>query len=248
MIRKSDKKRCNRRSASVVAGIAVLVAAACVPAARDSDPLRESNQTTIEDSTLSDPDRALVDAASAGDAAAARAAIDAGADVNVRDDEERPVLLSATRARDIELATMLLDAGADPNAQDAIKDSAFLYAGAEGLDDIVTAALEHGADVTSTNRYGGTALIPASERGHVSTVKLLLDAGVPVNHVNNLSWTALHEAIILGDGNTNHIEIVRLLIEGGADVTIPDGDGMSPRDLAADRGYTEIVELIEAAD
>ena len=41
--------------------------------------------------------------------------------------------------------------------------------------------------------------------------------------------------------------MVRLLINGGADVNIPDGEGASPRALAAQRGYTEIVDLIDAA-
>lgn len=77
-------------------------------------------------------------------------------------------------------------------------------------DQILGLTLDHGGDVTSTNRFGGTALIPASEHGHVSTVRILLDAGVPVNHVNDLAWTALHEAIVLGAGSADHIEVVRM--------------------------------------
>jgi len=107
--------------------------------------------------------------------------------------------------------------------------------------------LDHGADVRSTNRYGGTALIPASERGHVSTVRILLAAGVPVNHVNNLRWTALHEAIVLGTGSRDHIEVVRTLLAAGADASIPDGEGVPPRDLALERGYREIVQAIDRA-
>ncbi len=72
--------------------------------------------------------------------------------------------------------------------------------------------LEIGADVRSTNRFGGTALIPASEHAHVAVVRMLIDAGVPVNHVNNLSWTALHEAIVLGNGDADHVTVVRLLL------------------------------------
>ncbi|NEW37107.1 ankyrin repeat domain-containing protein, partial [Nocardia cyriacigeorgica] len=40
---------------------------------------------------------------------------------------------------------------------------------------------------------------------------------------------------------------VRLLIDAGADVTIPDGDGTSPRDLADRRGFDDVVALIDAA-
>ena len=69
----------------------------------------------------------------------------------------------------------------------------------------------------------------------------------PVDHINNLSWTALHEAIVLGNGSAEHIETVRLLINAGADVTIPDGAGVSPRELASSRGYQAIVDLIDGA-
>ncbi|MBN8866545.1 MAG: ankyrin repeat domain-containing protein [Solirubrobacterales bacterium] len=164
-----------------------------------------------------------------------------------RDEEGTPAVVAATKAGDLEAVRALLAAGADPNAKDDMQDSAYLYAGAEGLDDILKLTLTHGADVTSTNRYGGTALIPASEHGHVSTVRILLDAGVPVNHVNNLNWTALHEAIVLGTGSADHIQVVRMLLAAGADPSIPDGDGVLPRDLAADRGYDEIVDLIDDA-
>lgn len=189
----------------------------------------------------------LAAAVNAKDLAGVKQAIADGADLEVRGEGGATPLVAATKAQATEIALALLDAGADPNAKDNIQDSAYLYAGAEGLNDILRATLKNGADVKSTNRFNGTALIPASEHGYTQTVKILLDAGVPVNHVNNLNWTALLEAIVLGTGGPDHIETVRLLIEGGADVTIPDGYGVSPRELAAARGYAEIVALIDGA-
>ena len=76
-------------------------------------------------------------------------------------------------------------------------------------------------------------------------MRILLEAGVDPNHVNNLNWTALHEAIVLGDGSRAYVDVVRALIDGGADVTIPDGDGTLPRELAESRGYDEIVAEID---
>ncbi len=181
------------------------------------------------------------------DPAVVRAAIADGADIEARDDAGTPPVVAATKSGDVALVRILVDAGASPNAKDAIQDSAFLYAGAEGLDDILTLTLAHGADVTSTNRYGGTALIPASEHGHVRTARILIDAGVPVNHVNNLNWTALHEAIVLGTGSADQVEVVRMLLTAGADPSIPDGDGVLPRDLAARRGLSAIVALLDDA-
>lgn len=154
--------------------------------------------------------------------------------------------VAALRAGDAARALALIDAGADVNARDDTLDSVLLYAGAHGFDDVVRAALAAGGDFTVTNRFGGIAIIPASEKGHASTVRLLIEAGSPLDHVNNLGWTALHEAIILGDGGPTQQEIVGLLLDGGADPRLPDGDGTSPRDLAVRHDYSEIVGLIDA--
>lgn len=189
----------------------------------------------------------LFDAASAGDADAVRTAIAEGADLEARGAGGMTALIAATKGNRIDAALALIDAGADVNAKDDIVDSAYLYAGARGHDEILRATLDHGADLRSTNRFGGTALIPASERGHLGTVKILLAAGVDPNHVNNLNWTALHEAIVLGDGSQTYVDIVRTLIAGGADVTIRDGDGVLPRELAVARGYRDIVAAIDKA-
>lgn len=105
-----------------------------------------------------------------------------------------------------------------------------------------------GADTKLTNRYGGTALIPAAERGHVEIVReLLANSDVDVNHINHLGWTALMEAIVLSDGGRKHQEIVQLLIEHGADVNIPDKDGVTPLQHAKQRGYKEIAEMLAKA-
>ena len=104
--------------------------------------------------------------------------------------------------------------------------------------------LEHGADLASVNRYGGTALIPAAHHGHVETVRELLSTETDINHVNNLGWTALMEAIILGDGSDTYIQIVQLLVNAGADVNIPDNNGVTPLAHAIDREYLDIIELL----
>lgn len=192
--------------------------------------------------------RTLFRAAEQGDLAAARTAIAAKADLEARDGRKRTPLIVATKEKQTELAILLLEAGADPNAKDDINDSAFLYAGAEGYNKILRATLRHGAKVKSTNRFGGTALIPASEHGYTETVRILINAGVPLDHVNDLGWTAMLEAIVLGNGSADHVDVVRQLIGAGADTSIRDKDGKTPRSLAATRGFDEIVALIDDAD
>lgn len=41
---------------------------------------------------------------------------------------------------------------------------------------------------------------------------------------------------------------MRLLVEAGADVSIPDGEGARPVELAADRGYERIVQILRRAE
>ncbi|MGA8788730.1 MAG: ankyrin repeat domain-containing protein [Paenarthrobacter sp.] len=156
------------------------------------------------------------------------------------------LLILAAKANDAARVRELIAAGGNVNAKDDIQDSAFLYAGAEGFNEVLQLTLDAGADVRSTNRYGGTALIPASEHGHTDTVRILIAAGVPVDHVNNLGWTAMQEAILLNNGGPNQQDVVRQLLEAGANPDIRDPQGRTALQNAERLGFTEIAELIRS--
>lgn len=175
------------------------------------------------------------------------AAIRAGADLEARDASGRTPLLLATREDRVAVARRLIEAGADVNAKDAIQDTPYLYAAAEGRLHILELTLAHGANLRDTNRFGGTGLIPAAHHGHVEVVRRLLRTDIEVDHVNNLGWTALLEAVILGDGGPMHAEIVRLLLEAGADPHLADGNGVTPLAHAERRGYEAIARLLRTA-
>ncbi|MNX51797.1 Ankyrin repeats (3 copies) [compost metagenome] len=189
----------------------------------------------------------LLEASGKGETARVRELLAQGAPREARDAQGNTPLLRATQGNHVQAAGALIEAGADVNAQNRMQDSAYLLAGAQGYREILELTLRHGADLKSTNRYGGTALIPACERGHVEVVRTLLQAGVDPDHVNRLGWTGLLEAIILSDGGPRHQAIVALLIEGGADVNLADGDGRTPLQHARQRGQTGIVQLLERA-
>ena len=190
----------------------------------------------------------LLDAAKEEDTEKVKKLIEQKVELNATDDEGRTALLVATYNHDVHTVKTLLDAGADVNLQDNMQNNCFLYAGAEGYIDILRLANEAGADPTITNRYGGTALIPASERGHVEMVEVLLtETKVDVNHVNRLGWTALMEAVILSDGGIQQQEIIKILLSHGADQSITHNDGITPLQHANDKGYLEIVDILEAS-
>lgn len=196
--------------------------------------------------TMSD-DQRLILAADGNETATVRRLLKAGASLHARDAQGRTALLAATGHNHIETARLLIEAGADVNAQDHKLDSPLLLSGASGYLEILTLALRAKPNFKIYNRFGGTALIPACERGHVEVVRALLNSDIDVNHVNNLGWTALLEAIILSDGGPRHQEIVRMLVAAGAELNIPDREGVTPLQHARLKGYRDIAATLEAA-
>jgi ankyrin repeat protein len=189
----------------------------------------------------------LVTAAERGETLVVRRLLAEGAGVNTRDGRGRTALLAATQRNQLDVARLLINEGADVNAKDFTQDTPFLVAGAEGRAEILKLMLGAQPDLRSVNRFGGTALIPACHRGHVETVKLLLTTAIDKDHVNHVGLTALMEAVVLGDGGPSHTEVVRLLVFAGANVNIPDRDGISALAHARQRGYGAIVRILEAA-
>ena len=156
-------------------------------------------------------------------------------------------LIDAAWRNDVVRAGELIEGGADVNARDDTVQSAYLIATSEGFLELLELTLENGADVGSLDWYDGTGLIRSAERGHWQVVGRLIEAGIEPDHVNRLGWTALHEAIILGDGSQDYVDTVRVLVAGGADVTLPTGAGDLPVDLARRAGQASVESTIRRA-
>lgn len=140
----------------------------------------------------------------------------------------------------------LVAAGADPNALEGDRYDVVTMAAA--ADDVPTleTALALGANSTNvTSPYDGTALIVAAHLEHVEVVRILVGAGAPLDHVNNLGWTALIESIVLGDGGPRHTETLRVLVDAGADVNLADGNGVTPLELARQRGHAKMADIAD---
>ena len=190
------------------------------------------------------PDVSLVQAAARGDVAEVERLLDAGSNVDSRDETGRTAVTAAAYVGSAATVRVLVEAGADVDLQDDTRANALLSTGETGHVDVLREVLRGDPDLGRTNRFGGTALIPAADRGHVDVVRALLETEIAVDHVNNLGWTALLEAVILGNGGRAHQEIVRLLVEAGADASIADRDGVTPLEHARRSGYDEIAALL----
>lgn len=201
--------------------------------------------SALDPAEITAPDTALLQAAEAGDADQVARALRAGADIETRDDLQRTALLRAVTQNHVDVARLLVAMGADPDALDHQHDTPWLVTGVTGSVEMLEALLPAQPDLTILNRYSGTSLIPASERGHVDYVRRVLDTGVDVDHVNRLGWTALLEAVILGDGGSDHQEIVALLLAAGTDRSIPDRDGVTALEHARAESHSALVALLE---
>ncbi len=102
---------------------------------------------------------------------------------------------------------------------------------------------------TALNVNASTSLMVASSLGSLDVVKWLLSRGVNVKARTILEdpekspgvadCTALHLACA-----RNHVEVAKVLIEHGADLSQQDGNGNSPFILACAKGHLEMIRLL----
>jgi ankyrin repeat protein len=168
-----------------------------------------------------------------------------GVDLEQRDSSGRTAIHIAVFGSNEFILKRLVQAGSDINALEFRQYDAVTIAAVANDLDMLKIVLDLGGNSkNTTSPYDGTALIAAAHLGHVEVVKALLAAGSNIDHTNNLNWTALLEAIILGDGGSNHIAVVKALLSYNADKTITDAQGGSPISHARQRGYSEMVKLL----
>lgn len=190
--------------------------------------------------------RGLHRAAASGDMVLLKSEIGKGGNIDARDAFKRTAFHVAAYLGLRDVMRALIGAGADPNALEyQFYDAVTIAAVADDVETL-KAALALGNTATNiTSPYDGTALIAAAHLGHDEVVRILVEAGAPLNHVNNLGWTALIEAVILGDGGPRHQKTITHLVRAGADKTISDRNGTTPLQHARQRGYTDIIKLLE---
>jgi uncharacterized protein len=170
-----------------------------------------------------------------------------GLDPNARDGHGRTPYLVAAHNGDMAGMEILVRGGADPKAKDSRNYDAITILAVANRPDAMRLAIRLGGDPKAiTSPYMGNALIAAAHLGHHEVVKALIDAGSPLDHVNNLTWTAVIEAIVLGDGGSNHIASLKHLLDAGANPNIPDRQGRTPLALARERGFSAMAEMLAA--
>jgi ankyrin repeat protein len=88
-------------------------------------------------------------------------------------------------------------------------------------------------------------LVKAAERGNLADVQDALNGGADVNAKDIFGWTALMRASYGGYTYGRYAEVVKLLLDKGADVNIIKTDeGTTALMAASSGGYAEVVKLL----
>jgi ankyrin repeat protein len=140
-------------------------------------------------------------------------------------------LMRAAKSGDIAIVRLLLDAGADPTATLPNGNNPLMFAAGLGWRD-------------------GSPAAPSYDQGPpeeaVETIELLLSKGLDIHATNNNGDTALHAAV---SGRASP-QIVKVLVERGARVDVPNKRGQTPLTLVksrANRDLSPIASILQSA-
>lgn len=190
----------------------------------------------------------FLQAADNGDLSQMQVLMATGVDINATNRQGRTAITLASLKQRYECVEYLIAHGADINKQDQTCFNPFLLACLNNDLRLLRITLKANPDLNCLSRFGGVGLTPACEKGHLDIVReLLLHTEININHTNFVGWTPLLEAIVLNDGGATQQEIVRLLLEHGANPHMTDKYGKTPLTLAQEKGYTDIARLLVAA-
>ncbi|KAK7922622.1 hypothetical protein WMY93_009524 [Mugilogobius chulae] len=207
----------------------------------------------------------LANAAYSGNLDVVNLLISRGANMELEDNHGQTALTLAARQGHTKVVNCLIGCEANINHTDHDGWTALRSAAWGGHSEVVSALLYAGAKVNCADADGRTALRAAAWGGHEDIVLNLLQHGAEVNKADNegrqlslrlrtwdtgrlwsISWTMalkLHDPTLVA-GYEGHVDVVDLLLEGGADVDHTDNNGRTPLLAAASMGHASVVNTL----
>jgi len=163
-----------------------------------------------------------------------------GADINIRDANNNTALHLAADSGSVDIIQLLLDKGISVNLTNA-NDSTPLHVSAQsGKLEATKTLIERGAAINNTNKSGVTPLMVAAHYGKLEIFCYLTEKGADIDIPNDKNNnTALHYAA--GSGG---VDIIKLLLDKGMFVNLPNKDEFAPLHICAKFGHLEATKVL----
>ena len=156
-------------------------------------------------------------------------------------------IFNAAKSGDIKSLKKYLKKGADLNQKNQESLTLLHIASKNNQTETIKFLLENNADINAVQGAGWTALHFAAGMGYIESVKILLEYGANVNiQENNFLATPLYFAIknaMPGYGENKNI--VKLLLDNGAEINKLDNVGRSVLHIAIKNDDKDIIKLLE---
>ncbi len=143
---------------------------------------------------------------------------------------------------DLEGVSSMLKLGMDANETDVEGRTALMFAAYNGHTEIARILIDRGAKIDALDHSHRTALLFAATGPFPETVKLLLDNKSNPNVVDN----GEHFSPLMHAAAEGNLDIVKILLEYGADPDLKDVDGDTAESFARQKGHTALVDYLKS--
>ena len=156
--------------------------------------------------------------------------------------ENEDALRQAALDGDMEGVNILLEKGTSVDALNPDGSSALMFAAFNGHTEIVLRLLDEGAEINRGDYMDRTALLYAATGPFPETVKILLDKGAKPNIVDSNE----HFSPIMHAAAEGNLEVVKILLEYGADLSLKDIDNDDAESFARQAGHVEVADYLHS--